>query len=297
MLTINIKELNKIEEKYYYQGILFTGVGFRISGEKIEDNLRFEGGICVGYYTSKYFPNEKDVPHIDIDYIEFTGEYLDNYALYKNEYFSGVAYELENEQKICLGQHFMKNGEKVASVGWYLSGQMECLTLIEEDLVQGFGWYEDGSLGGLDIYLKEKKERLIVSLGEHKQLKTVWIKENYFQWLPNYKDRLEFHYFESKNSFKEFSASSTFTLIDPGVDDVVFYAIASNNGLENLSDILISQTSMSEEAILELVNVITLKELSLRDDNCDLLGVAQKFKHQRLDCLVNLNDREITVHY
>jgi hypothetical protein len=297
MLMINIKELNEMADKYFYKGILFTGVGFRVCGEKIEEVLSFEEGICVGPYRSKYFPNEKNIPHIDINYIEFTGEYLDNYARYKNKYFSGVAYELEYEEKICLGQHLMKDGARVASVGWYLSGQMEALTLIEEDLVQGFGWYEDGSLGGLDIYLKEKDERMIVTVGEDKQLKTVWIKENYFESIPMYKDRLEFHYLETNNSFEEFSAGSIFTLMDPGVDDVVFYSIASNNGFKNLSDIVISETSLSQETILELVNVKTLKKLTLRDDNRDLLGIAQEFKHQRPDCLVNLNDREIAVPY
>jgi len=297
MLMINIKQLNKITNKYYYQSKLFTGVGFEVFGEKIEELLSFEEGICIGPYSSKYFPSEESISHIDINYIEFTGEYLDNYALYNNKYFSGIAYELDYEQKICLGQHLMKDGAKVASIEWYVSGQIECVTLLEKDLVQGFGWYEDGLLGGFDIYLKEKDERMIVTVGEHKRLKTVWVTQNYFQCLSKYKDRLEFHYLENNDSFEEFSVDSMFNLIGLGVDDIVFYSIASRNGLKNLSNIVISGTSLSQETILELVNVETLKKLTLRDDGRDLLDIAQEFKHQRPDCVITLNDREIKVSY
>ncbi|HBE18665.1 MAG TPA: hypothetical protein DEG17_02855 [Cyanobacteria bacterium UBA11149] len=298
MLMINIQELKKIAQKYYYQDKLFTGVGFRVDGYKIEEALKFESGICLGQYTSKYFANEKEIIHVDMDCLEFPGDDIDYYPRYKNnnDIFSGVAYELGDEEKVCLEQHLFEDGIRVASVGWYLSGQMHYLTLMkEEDLSQSFGWYEDGSLGGIDMILEEKKERIIVTVGEQKQLKTVWIEENYFEWMPKYQDRFEFHYFETNNSFAEFSASPNFSLIAPGVDDIVFHSIASNNGFKNLYDIDISRTSLSQEAIMELVNVKTLKKLTIDDNRRNLLSIAQEFKHQRPDCLVTLNNSKITV--
>lgn len=95
MLIINVKNLNNFQEKYYYQGELFTGVGFRTDGDKLVDIYEFNEGIHTKIYQNEYFPNDNNILHIDMDYIEFTGEYLDSFALYQNKKFSGIAYELE----------------------------------------------------------------------------------------------------------------------------------------------------------------------------------------------------------
>ena len=309
MLMINRKELNQIESKYYYQGKLFTGASFKVKGEKIEEVLSFEKGICVGSYTNKYFPSEKEIPHLDIDYIDFTGEYLSNYALYKNKRFSGVAYELEKQQKICLGTHLIIEGLMRASLAWHVSGAIKYIKLIEEDLMQSWGWRENGTMSGFDIYPKShnkgtkderimvgKDERIMVGIDQNKQLNTVWIYENYFEWIEKNQDRLELDYYiETRNSFDEFSASTRLRLSGLGVDNRVFNSIASNNGFENLEEIVIFLTSISEENILELVKVKTLKNITFRNEKRNLLAIAKKIKQKRPDCLVTLNDKEIRV--
>ena len=307
MLMINRKELNQIESKYYYQEKLFTGASFRVKGEKIEELLSFEKGICIGPYTNKYFPSEKEIPHLDIDYIDFAGEYLDDHVLYKNKRFSGVAYELEKKQKICLGIHLIIEGMMRASLTWYISGAIKYIELIEEDLMQSWGWRKNGTMLGFDIYPKSrtkgtkdkrimvgKEERIKFGMDQKKQLKGVWIEENYFEWIEKNKDRLEFDYYiETRNSFDQFLTSEKLRLSCLGVDDRVFNSIGSNNGFKNLEEIVIFLTSISEEKMLELVKVKTLKNITFRNEKRDLLAIAKEFKQKRPDCLVTLNDKEI----
>lgn len=293
---INIEKLNYIQEKYYYEEKLFTGVGFRTSGERVEDVCEFENGVNVDIYRSKYFPNDRNIPHIDIDYIDFTGEYLDSYALYRNKRFSGIAYELEGEQEFCLGQHLIEDGVTVVSLGWYPSGENESLRLDREGIVQVFEWFKDDSLKEFSLYSREYREILIsISIGEAKQLKSVWIEGNYFEWILKYRSQLEHQYFESKNSFEDYSVAPVLSLINSGIDDVIFHSIAANDGFKDLSKIIISNTCLTETAILELANIKTLKQITFSEIKRNLLGIAKELKRKMLDCSIKLNEQKITI--
>lgn len=47
--------------------------------------MNFNKELILNICQNKYFPNHDNIAHIDIDYIDFTGEYLDNFALYNNK--------------------------------------------------------------------------------------------------------------------------------------------------------------------------------------------------------------------
>ncbi|MGB3692881.1 MAG: hypothetical protein WBG70_16125 [Spirulinaceae cyanobacterium] len=295
---INIKELSCIKNKYFYEEQLFTGVGFSTSGEKVNNFNKFENGINVGAYQCKYFPNKISIPHINIDYIDFTGEFLDAFALYKNKKFSGIAYELEDEEDVCLAKHLFKDGVPVGSISWHSSGEKKSLRLEREGIVQVFGWFPDGALKEMELYSQEQSERLInVSFDQPKQLRNVWIEESYFEWIPKYTAKLEFHYLETVDSFKDFTISPTFSLVGLGINDAVFCAIGSNKKFGNLSKITISRTSISEESFLKLANINTLNEVIIRDKNRHLTNIAKNLKSIRKDCLIKLNGQEIMVFY
>jgi len=296
MLMINIEKLNYIQDKYYCEGKLFTGVGFRTSGERVEDVCKFENGVSTDIYRSKYFPNDTNIPHIDIDYIDFTGEYLDAYAFYKNKRFSGIAYELEGEQEFCLGQHLIEDGLTVVSLRWHPSGENQSLRLDREGIVQAFEWFKDGSLKEVSLYSTEYRKILIsISIGEAKHLKSVWIEENYFEWILKYSSQLEHQYFESRNSFEDYTVAPTFSLIKSGINDVVFHSIASNEGFKDVSKIIISNTSLTEVALIELASIKSLKQITLSDGKRDLLSIAKELKRKRPDCLIKLDEQKIAI--
>lgn len=294
MVLINIQELDYVEDKYYYEGSPFTGITYRINGEKVEDLNEVKDGVIVGLYQCKYFPVQESIPQILLEFIDFPGEYLDSPAFYRNEKFTGIAYELSGDQGICLAQYEFVDGVPAGSIAWYPSGEIKSLELERQGISQLFVWFSDGSLEALNLHSIERHKRLInIVLSKSKQLETLWVEEGYFKWIEQHKTDLEFHYFETENSFDNLTVSPYLSLIDRGISDSVLNSIATNDGLKGLSKITLSRTSLSEEAIVELTKVVTVAEIELRDSQRDLFSIAQRIKFERPDCLVKLNNQEI----
>ncbi len=294
MMLTNIEELDYITDKYYYKGSLFTGVACRIDGENVEVLNEIKNGVIVGLHKYKYFPNESTVPHIHIDYIDFPGEYLDYPAFYKNEKFTGIAYEFSDDESVCLAYYLFEDGNPVGSMSWYESGEISSLALLRQGISQLFAWFRDGSIQGVHLFSRVHHKKLFnIVLDEHKRLQTLWIEENYFDWIKQHKTDLEFHYFETKNSFDNLTVSPSLSLVDGGVDDSVWNSIATNDGLKGLSNINLSLTSLSEEVMLELANIVSLTKIEMREGQRKLLTVAQRIKLKRPDCVIRLNNQEI----
>lgn len=189
----------------------------------------------------------------------------------------------------------IENGVTIASICWYPSGEQESLKLDRNGIVQHFEWFQDGSIKKVSIYIREYREIIInVTLSEAYKLKSIRIAKNYFDLIMKYKFKLEHHYFQDKSSFENYSVSSTFSLINSGIDDLIFNSIALNNGLQDLSTIIISNTPLTESSILELANIQNLTQVILIEDKRDLLSIVKELKYKRPDCLVQLNHKIIT---
>ncbi len=301
MLFINIEKLEQTQDKYFYKGQAFTGVGFTLARESLENLHEFDNGYHIGIHQSRYFPDDSKVQHIDVDYIQFTGDFLSEFALYEDGNFTGITYELDNSKGVCTAQHIFKNGLPLESREWYYSGQEKSLWLEKESFVQLFEWFEDRSLKNVEIISTAgpNKKLIGVGLNELQQLTHVWIKEDYFEWIETNYAELEFNYFANKESFQKVFTSSNLTLIDSGVDDYLLNLIGSNygfnHGFNGLSQLTLSRTSLSAEAIIQLADITTLKEITLRDRQRNLSAVARKIKQKRPDCLVRLNTQDVII--
>jgi len=294
MMLINIQELDHVADKYNYKGNPFTGVMYRIDGEKVEILNEVRDGDIVGLHQCKYFPNEILLPHVHIDYVDFPGEYLDFPALYEDEKFTGVAYEFPDDQSVCLAKYLFINGTPVGSMAWYPSGEIKSLELERQSISQLFVWFIDGSLEALNLHSVERHKRLInINFNQPKKLESLWIEADYFEWIKQHNADIKFHYFETENCFNLLTVNPHLSLIDRGISDSVLNSIATNDGLNGLSKITLSRTSLSEDAIVELTKVVTVSEIELRDSERDLSSIAQRIKLERPDCLVKLNNKEI----
>lgn len=171
---------------------------------------------------------------------------------------------------------------------------MEYLGLDSVEFNQYFSWDSNGSLETFELYSKEFQKRMIhVQLKENNEIISIWIEKEYFTWIPNFKNKLEFKYFTAKEDFIEFAVHSKLLLYSPGVDDEIFNYLTLNNKLANVSEILTSRTSLSEKVILKLAGLKNLKTITINDRNRDLIGVTQQLKSKRPDCLIKLNSQEI----
>ena len=296
VMMINVRALNCVDGEYYYKARRFTGVGFRTSSGKVMDLRVFRDGTSCEEYKCQYSPYKEELAHVDINCIDFTGEYLDLYALHEGKKFSGVAYELGNKKEYCVGQHFIEKGVPIVLFTWYPSGENESLCIDRGEIYQCFEWFKDGALKNFELHSNDSDQMLIsVGLTETSKLKSVWIKKNYFKWILEQRGNLEFHYFESKDSYDSLATSQVFSLVDRGIDDELFNFIFANDGFKSLSEITISRTSMSEEVIFKLSSIETLRKVAFRDRDRDLLNAVKRLKKDRPDMLVNLNGQEVEV--
>ncbi len=297
MLRVNFSYLEYRDQKYYYEGKLFTGASFKLAGYIIEEFWRFEEGIKIGNYQSEYLPNNPSLLRVSVDALEFNGEYLASYASYQNQAFSGIGYDIDiglPGEECCTGEHLFSDGWPSSYVEWDFSGQMECLGLVSADFKQFYGWSSDGSLSSFELHSNDLHGRIIhLSMNKQNKFRSIWIEEEYFDWLAKFRNQLEFDCFTTKSAFIDFPMGSNLGLYSPGVDDEIFHYLRANNKLENLDEITISRTSISDRNILELANLSNLKTISFDDRKRDLRGVAQQLKDQRPDCSVILNSEGV----
>ncbi|HLP87531.1 MAG TPA: hypothetical protein VK184_02855 [Nostocaceae cyanobacterium] len=294
MLKVNFSYLNYIDDKYYYEGKLFTGASFKLRGCLIEEFLKFKDGIQIGNYQSKYLPNDPSLLRVNIDCLEFNGEYLTSYTSYQNQTFSGIGYELDVDDKYCTGEYLIQDGWPGSGIVWDYSGKMRHLGLVLVEFKQYFSWDSNGSLVDFELFSKELHKRMIqVELKENNEIISIWIEKEYFTWIPNFIDKLEFKCFTTEEDLSDCAFSSKLGLYSQGIDDEIFNYFMSKNKLATVSEINILNTSLSDQIILELASLENLKRIILKYHDRDLIGVAQQLKSKRPDCLIKLNSQEI----
>lgn len=297
MLKVNFSYLEYLNNKYYYQEKLFTGASFKLVGYIIEEFWEFQEGIKIGNYQSEYLPNDPSLLRVSVDCLEFDGEYLTSYTTYDDRGFSGIGYDIDigvPGDQFCTGEHLFKDGWPSSSVEWHYLGQIESLRLVSGDFNQNYGWSSDGSFNGFVFYSEEFQKMIIdLSFSPQIQSRTIWIEQEYFEWVAKLREKIKFNYFTTKESFIDFPVGSILGLYSAGVDDEIFHYLMANNKLATLSEIILSRTSISDRSILELADLSNLKTIILKDRQRDLTDVAQQLKQKRPDCSVRLNSEEV----
>ncbi|WP_017662977.1 hypothetical protein [Baaleninema simplex] len=290
----NIKTLTQQGDRYYLDGKPFTGVTFKISDKQLEDLHEFKNGKFVGTYQNQYFSkhfkyNSEDLIHVDLEDedLDLPGGFIDSETTYKGQYFSGVAYELSRNDEVAMVEFLFNEGDPIAYVVWNDRGDLAGLKLGKGDIDEYYNWHEDRTLAYYCIRSHQYSTYLIeISIELNNELKSLWLEEQYFEWIETHKEELEFLYLESLDSFKELIAAPRLSLNQSGVDDRVFNAIACNNGLRKLSNIILAYTSLSESTILSLADLQNLKEIHFCDPDRNLENLVKQLKHKRPDLLI-----------
>ena len=296
MLKIDFSYLKYLNNKYYYQDKLFTGISFKLTECIVEEFLEFKDGICIGNYQSNYLPNDPNLLRIDVecDELEFNGDFLGSYASYKEQGFSGIAYEFERE--FCVGEYFFKDGWEQANSIWDFSGKLLHINLESEEFSQGYSFNNDDSLSGINLVSKGigGTRMLDVFFNKEGESESIYISERYFSWIIKFRDRLEYKKFTNKKDFIDLLVDSILKLSGSGVDEEIFSYLMLNNKLDNLSEMKLITTSLKENTILNLANLKNLKKIIIYDHEGELRDIAKELKYKRPDCLVELNSKEIT---
>ena len=294
---INLTQVEEVMGVYFYADKPFTGAGFQLRGECLENVCTFQAGVLAGPYTHPHFRVPEGLPYVSADYITFRGEYLDSGAFYQEEAFTGLVCELSDDQGLCEGMHFFAKGHPVSSLTWYPTGEEQSFGSSEEDLAQYFSWFADGTLRAIRLIIRIPYNYQLISLGlsEARLMRSLWIEHDYFAWVQQHGHRLAYHYLSSPVEFAHLKAAPDFALYYEGVDDAVYEALVMGGAFSNLQAIELSNTTVSGLNIYQLASIPTLKKAVFRDKNRDLRIIAQDLKQTRPDCSIICEGQQVAI--
>ncbi len=263
----------------------------------------YDEGIEANLYESKYFLSNKTLSSVDRDYLASPDYLISEYPecegewstfLYRDERFSGVAYSFVGD--CCECERLYKDGSFVAKACWYGSGQISEVVSFEEGLSQGFGWFPTGLLSRLELVARNSF-RVKLEFTEKGKVRSINIKNGYFDAISKIKHKLKFHFVKDKSFAANLAADSFLCMIGTDVEDRVLASLQSSDGLKDVEAITFMNTSLTEKSIMNLAKEIKLKKLCIEDKRRGLQPILREFKRIRPDCFVELNRKEINISH
>ncbi len=277
--------------RYYYQGELFTGVSFYLDCCKVERSIEIKSGVLHGEYFNEYLSGLDEAIKIYSDCLKPEDEGEEEPLCYGEERFSGMAYDFDDG--FCTGELCYTRGWLGSQVGYYKSGVLGSVELIDEDFSQKYYWYADSQVRRYEIF---ERNSFDVSLGfkENGVITVLSIDEDYFDRVHALKDEIKFYYFFDKNFAVKLTGADYLYISGSAVDDEVFDGLLANDGLSITSKLRICRTSLTTISFDKLIPIKNIVELFVESEAVALEDL-HNFKSQRPECFVEFNREEVTV--
>lgn len=291
MRRIKTTALTSENEKFYYEGDLFTGIGFEISNGVIEKRLRFLNGNVVGEYNNDLITNSENDIWVDSSFLDAEEDDDEEPFLYNNAYFTGIACEFYGRD-YCYKESQYVDGYCDTEVRMFESGDLSYFDSPDGDLYQKFEWHENGSLRNLEIS-KGNEWLAEAEFTENEELKALKLLGNYFEGVSSCSDQLKFHFFEDIDNLKKQTVAATLYLSGAGIDDKIFSELQQCNGFEKVSEISLFKASVTASSIIDLEKHENLKDLDITDQREEIAAAGKKLKQKRVNLSITLNDEEI----
>jgi len=291
MLRVNIDSISNENGRYYYRGGLFTGVAFFLNDCKVERSVEIKGGALHGEYFNEYLFGLDGLLKVDSDCLEPEDEGEEEPLCYGEERFSGIAYDFDDG--FCTGELCYTRGWLGSQVGYYKSGILGSIELIDEDFSQKIYWYENGQIKRYEIF---ERNSFDISLGfeENGEITVLSIDGDYFDRVGALRNKIKFYYFDDKKFSAELTGADYLYVSGSAVDDELFDGLLANNGLSNTSKLRICRTPLTATSLEKLIPIKNIAELFVESEALALEDL-QNFKSQRPDCFVEFNREEVTV--
>ena len=151
MLKVDSSKLTINANKAYYDGILFTGIAFTCDSVQVLFAKEYLDGDEVGEY--KGFLNKNKFNPIYLRYAldESDDDYSCEPILFKNEKFTGLAYDFE--MSYCIGEARIDSGVVIEEVTFYKNGNIESYEHIgkENGIYQYYEFNTQGAICSFSI--------------------------------------------------------------------------------------------------------------------------------------------------
>jgi len=279
-------------DKYYYHGELFSGVAFEFKEGDLKQATEYQMGEPLKAYSSEFLADTKGQLRIDSDFLEPENEEdYDPFQCYRGELFNGIAYDFESDGT-CSGEILYVEGRSDSCVGYYKTGVLESLELIDSNFAQKFYWYEGKAIKQIEVFERDSFH-VDFNFSETGGVTALIIEGNYFGRIKSVKDKLKFNVFEEKDFASDLFAGEHLYVSGSEINEDVFANLLANDGLRKTSKLRICRTPLSLVSLGKLVPLENITELYVESEALTLEDL-QNFKSQRPDCFVEFNREEVT---
>lgn len=265
---------------------VFSGVALKVDAGIVVDKQLYRNGERQDFeFLPPFSKFKSSVEDADFDSLEGIEE---PYFLNGSE-FCGCAYKFDNG--ICNSVMQYEFGFAVSDAAYH-DGRLTKLEFSEEDskFSQAFNWENDGTFSRYRITDQGRFNFSIVFLNS--QVTTLTIDGQYFDEINNVRDKVSYLDFSESASLKGLAAASCLYVSGSAVDDIMFYGLFENEGLQNTSKLRIARTAITSDTLIKLSDCKRLEYVSVESDvmtSADL----REFKRKRPDCSVEFNREEI----
>ena len=306
MIRIDRDEIDEIDEKYYWNNELFTGIMFEWNPE-LEDSTFIskkisQDGVIVSDYKNKYIAKyiDNNCLEVHIGALELDITTFPRAVLYNNKSFTGIAYGSDDEfideevlyidgigEKPKLQMKYTKNG---ILIYFAFHDQDKMTNGIFSDIYE---WYSNGELKGVEIGLQYMTFQ--AKFKKDTKLSILDIDENYFKNIEMIKNKSSFEIYEEKSFLENIYAETKIMLFNKGINDEVFFNLWLNQGLKNVCNIYLTRLAITEKSFELLKDLTNLKQINIEECQECNIKILKEIKKKNPNCYIELDREEIVL--
>ncbi|AZZ94229.1 hypothetical protein EUZ85_27320 [Hahella sp. KA22] len=292
MLRVLIDKLTEKNGILLYKHEVFTGVAFtRLSDGHVRGDVVVNGKV-EEEYKNVYWSNiaSSDI-YLDMAFLEIDKEPVS----YKGKPLSGNVFDFD--RGFCVEEKYYSEGVLIHEANWTFLGGIEFLMLQENDLSQEYVW-RNGAPVSLELY-SEDNFNFRIGLGDTGRVYAILAKGNYFEKANSLQGRVGFDLWRGREWFEMQSISDRLAIMGDASDDKLLRYIKKTTGYENISSLVLDDSSISAESILSFSELKLLDSFDVRDVRPEIRDVMIAFKITNKECRVVCNREvivELTLH-
>jgi len=200
-----------------------------------------------------------------------------------------MAYKFDGD--ICISEKRYEFGWLESEVNYRNNGDLESIDIGDDQLSQQCSWFEGGEIKLFQTFERDHF-RFWVKFSSADRLSTIVIKGEYFNRIKEIRNKLKLNFFEDRCFVSNLNGSEYLFLSGDGVNDELFKGLASENGLNETSQLSISASQVTFSSLSELPALKSLNNLLIESEIIDLNDL-KKLKSKMPHCYMELNRQEV----
>lgn len=269
-------------DQNYYQGRLFEGIAYTLTGDEVSAIEIYSEGRCKGSSQDPYFDVPEDTARIQYDRLTPWHEDYEEPFSYNGQPFNGMAYRFEGDY--CVGQYLIEEGEASKTLGWLKGTNLVYYEYFREQFQEHATCYPSGGLKHLELSMKGNFS-LDLKLNEDQAVSSFTLTGNYFEKASLVAGEFFFFPVTSEEILSSWRIAPYLFLSGDAINDTIFQSLQDQNGFRELQKLSLYQTAVTGAEIQKLAQIPQLIEVRVNKQDA-IKDALKNLKIQRPDMTV-----------